>query len=128
MTYAIDYDFTADSIFGDVEQGVFPATGEIRVSCYKSLGGGNFELVDEEVILGTFDDEWDVRTTSLESMSDYNPSGVISEIELIKNYRKVNGLSQQQLADSLKVNKRTVQYWESGQRLPSFSVLELLRK
>lgn len=36
----------------------------------------------------------------------------------IKKYRKASGLSQQELADKLNVNRSTVAYWEKGIALP----------
>lgn len=43
--------------------------------------------------------------------------------ERLKDLRKSNGLTQQQLADRLGVAKSVVSYYESGDRFPSYDVL-----
>lgn len=46
----------------------------------------------------------------------------------IKQFRKLHKLSQRQLSSLLKVNVRTIQRWESGDRTPHPMVYELLEK
>lgn len=48
--------------------------------------------------------------------------------EKVKKFRKDNSLSQRALAELLKVNTRTVQRWESGDRTPHPTILKLLEK
>lgn len=43
--------------------------------------------------------------------------------ENIKKYRKINGLTQSELAKKLDVTTRTIQNYESGNREPSFDML-----
>lgn len=43
--------------------------------------------------------------------------------ENIKKYRKINGLTQSELAKKLNVTTRTIQNYESGNREPSFDML-----
>lgn len=46
----------------------------------------------------------------------------------IKQFRKRHKLSQRQLADLLKVNVRSVQRWESGERTPHPMTIQLMEK
>ena len=46
--------------------------------------------------------------------------------ENLKTLRKFKNLSQDKLADELKLSRSLVGMWESGQRKPSFETLELL--
>ena len=46
----------------------------------------------------------------------------------IKQFRKRHKLSQRKLAELLKVNVRSVQRWESGERKPHAMTLQLLEK
>lgn len=41
--------------------------------------------------------------------------------EQLKKQRKINGLSQQELADQLHITRQSVSKWENGTALPSFS-------
>lgn len=43
--------------------------------------------------------------------------------EKLKEMRKANNLTQQQLADRLGVAKSVVSYYENGERFPSYDVL-----
>lgn len=46
----------------------------------------------------------------------------------IKQFRLKHNLSQRKLAELLKVNPRTVQKWEAGDRKPHVMTLELLNR
>ena len=43
--------------------------------------------------------------------------------EFIRELRKENGLTQEQLAEQLNVSRRTVSRWETGNNLPDLDVL-----
>jgi len=43
--------------------------------------------------------------------------------QFIKNQRKANGLTQEQLADSMKISAKTVSKWECGGGLPDVSLM-----
>ena len=45
----------------------------------------------------------------------------------IKDQRTKHGLTQKQLAELMGVTTRTVERWESGDRVPSPQMLELLK-
>ena len=46
--------------------------------------------------------------------------------DILKSLRKQHSVTQAQLADALEMSKSTVSMYESGQRLPSFEVLEAI--
>ena len=46
--------------------------------------------------------------------------------DILKSLRKQHGVTQAQLADALELSNSTVSMYESGQRLPSFEVLEAI--
>ena len=48
--------------------------------------------------------------------------------EMLKDLRKENNLSRQQLADLIQVNVRTISYWELGQRECNLEQLIALSK
>ena len=44
----------------------------------------------------------------------------------IRKYRKLKGMTQQELADKLGVTDRAISHWENGRRLPDYSLLKEL--
>lgn len=46
--------------------------------------------------------------------------------KLLKNYRKINQLTQQQVADALNINRTTYTYYETGKTEPSIDNLHRL--
>ncbi|WP_212005780.1 helix-turn-helix domain-containing protein [Chitinophaga sp. HK235] len=48
--------------------------------------------------------------------------------DYIKNKRIESGLSQEDLAKYLKVDKRSVQYWESGETTPRAAKIRIIEK
>ncbi len=46
----------------------------------------------------------------------------------IKEFRKKHNLSQRKLAELLQVNPRTVQKWESGERVPHPMTIALIER
>lgn len=48
--------------------------------------------------------------------------------QLLKNYRKINQLTQQQVADALNINRTTYTYYETGKTEPSIDTLHKLIK
>lgn len=45
----------------------------------------------------------------------------------IKEARKNQGMTQEQLADFLEIPKRTIEQWETGKRTPPLYVAKLIR-
>lgn len=48
--------------------------------------------------------------------------------KFIAQKRKEKNLTQKQLAEKLMVSNKTVSKWETGKRIPNYSVIELLCK
>lgn len=48
--------------------------------------------------------------------------------QLLRNYRKINQLTQQQVADALNINRTTYTYYETGKTEPNINTLYKLIK
>ena len=56
---------------------------------------------------------------------NHNFSGAYDEMQL-KDLRKLNGLSQKQVAEFLRIDQTTVSKWETGEAIPRADKLFLL--
>lgn len=46
--------------------------------------------------------------------------------EMIRRERLARGLSQAELADKMKVSQKSVHYWETGKRSPTYYSLKMM--
>lgn len=96
---------------------------ELQIDIWDS----QINLLHHEDVISDFHDEEDMRETCLNVASQFGRACFQEDLDLLENCLLYLQCSQRELAKRLHIGTRTLEYWLSGERIPSYANRQLIK-